>query len=178
MLRAIQRALVTTVIIVILLLAAALFAALHALQAFSSETLVGTVTTQPLSAEAFDLTYVPAASPLQRHTARLHGDQWVISGGIVKWHPWLTALGVPSYHRPRLISGQFSDPATQRARFPTVYELTPNADWVWELLYWIKPLLPFIEAVYGSSAYVYVEPGITQSVYVTPSGYLINRSPR
>ena len=109
---------------------------------------------------------------------RLRGDQWTISGGIVKWHPWLTALGLRSYHKPSRVSGQFSELQRQRHNWPTVEALEPDTDRFWEVLYWADPYLPFVEAAYGSSAYVYVEPQWVQEVYVTPSGYLIKRVPK
>lgn len=148
----------------------------QAFHAFSGETLVGRVTTRRLGPEEFKLTYTSATA--ERAPAveiLLHGDQWAISGGIVKWHPWLTAVGLRSYHKPMRISGQFSDVTQQRSHLPTVYPLEPGADLVWEALYRADPWLPFVEAVYGSAAYIYVEPDTTQEIYVTPSGYLIKR---
>ena len=93
----------------------------------------------------------------------------------MKWHPWLTALGLRSYYRLRYFSGQFSDLTKQAAQPPTLFVLDPETDWVWEVLYRLQSVLPVIEAVYGSAAYVYVEPGVAQAIYVTPSGYLIKR---
>ena len=159
----------------------------HAFSAFSRETLVATVVTWRLSPEEFELIYttpapgVPAGAMDKQparasRRVRLRGDQWSVSGGIVKWHPWLTALGFSSYHRVLRLSGQFSDLEQQRARPPTVFAVEPVVDRFWEALYWMDPYLPFIEAVYGSSAYAYVEPNTIQEVYVTPSGYLIKRS--
>ena len=146
-------------------------------QAFSGETLVARVTTRRLSPEEFELTYLPVGEEAIRATTlRLQGDQWTISGGIVKWHPWLTALGIHGYQKPVRIGGQFSDLDQQRSHLPTVYSLEPGIDWFWERLYWADPYLPFVEAVYGSSAYVYAEPSVVQEVYVTPSGYLIKRA--
>ena len=145
----------------------------HAFHAFSGETLIAQVSARRLSPEEFELTYAPAGRAAL--TVRLRGDQWVLSGGVVKWHPWLTAFGLDSYHKPMRLSGQFSDVKRQRSRPPTVAALEPEGDQFWELLYRFDPYLPFVEAVYGSSAYVYVEPGLTQEVYVTSSGYLIKR---
>ena len=169
------------------ILLTALLGLLHAFDAFSKETLVAQVTTRRLSPEEFELTYRPAArlgsdngrgggaSEMMTRTIRLRGDQWAVSGGIVKWHPWLTALGVNSYHKPMRLSGQFSRADQQRAHYPTVYPLAPEIDRFWEAFYWADPYLPFVEAVYGSSAYAYVEPQTVQEIYVTPSGYLIKR---
>ena len=56
--------------------------------------------------------------------------------------------------------------------------LEPGVDRVWEWLYRAEPSVPFIDAVYGSAAYVYVESGTIQEIYVTPSGYVIKRQKR
>ena len=161
------------------LLLAGLLVVLHMCRAFSGETLVARVTAVRFSPEEFELTYVPQGEPsAPARRVRLSGDQWAISGGIVKWHPWLTALGLRSYHKPMRLSGQFSDLKKQRAHVPTVYPLEPGADRFWKALYWAYPYLPFIEAVYGSSAFTYVEPNAVQRIYVTPSGYMIKQQRR
>ena len=182
-----------SVVTIIGILLGACLVILHAFQMFSGETLVARVTSRRISPMQFELTYVPAGPHTKRASAfgvgadggselerrvLLEGDQWSVSGGIVKWHPWLTFVGLPSYHKPMRLSGQFSDVAQQRAHLPTVEELSPELDRFWEALYWADPYLPFIEAVYGSAAYAYMEPGVVQEVYVTPSGYLIKRGPR
>ncbi len=158
---------------------------LQTMQMFAGETLIARVTTQRLGDDEFELEYVPLPAPRARqagvdatalqpiHT-RLRGNQWMVSGGIVKWHPWLTVLGLKSYHKPLRLSGQYSDLNQQRTHLPTVHALAPN-DRVWEALYWATPYLPFIDATYGSSALVYVEPSTTFEVFVSPTGYLIKR---
>jgi len=159
------------------LLLATLLVVLRAFQAFSGETLVARVTMRQLAPNQFELTYAPSDVTSPVITVPLRGDQWAVSGGIIKWHPWLTAFGLQSYHRPTRLAGQFSSLAQQRAQPPTVYAIAPDRDWLWERLYWIAPYLPFIEAVYGSSAYVYAQPRATFELCVTPSGYLIKRRP-
>lgn len=150
---------------------------LHVFQAFAGETLVAKVTTRRLSPTSFEVSYTPlGVEDARTKRVQLEGDQWWLSGGIVKWHPWLTTLGVHSYHKPMRIGGQFSRPTSETQRpQSSILELEPVADQFWEVLYRLDPYLPFIEAVYGSSAYVYVEPRWAQEVYVTHSGYLIKR---
>ena len=148
----------------------------RAWEAFSGETLVATVTTQPVSQDAFILSYVPAGRTTSLVRAPFAADQWSISGGVIKWHPWLTALGLPSYHHPMRLEGRCSSPERQRIHPPTVVSLSASStDRWWEWCYRWARWLPVIEAVYGSSAYVYAEPGVTHEIYVTPSGYLIKK---
>ena len=152
---------------------------IHASQTFSGETLVARVVARRLGSQEFELRYTPASGASRTLDGiRLRGDQWAVTGGIITWHPWLTMLGLKSYHKPLALSGRFSSLARQRSEPPSIYPLAPDVDRVWEALYRAAPYLPVIGAVYGSSAYVYVEPGAVQEVYVTPLGYLIKRVTR
>jgi len=160
---------------------------LHTFQAFTGETLIAQVTTRRLAGDAFELTYRPLPTRPARKAqdgeesgltrVELRGDQWAISGGIVTWHPWLSLVGVKSYHKPMRLAGQYADVERQRAHAPTVYQFDPAGDRVWDAFYWAHPYLPFVEAVYGSAASVYVEPQLIQEVYATRSGYVIKRNP-
>ena len=143
--------------------------------AFSAETLVARVTTRRLSSEWFILSYMPVDT--KRSTSvvvQIRGDQWAITGGIVKWHHWLTAAGMKSYHKPMRISGQFADPK-RHSRAPTTSLLEPDTDKLWEWFYWMHTYLPFVEAVYGSTASAYVESNVVFHVYASPYGYLITQ---
>lgn len=165
------------IVTVISLVLSTIVVVLYAFQAFAGETLVARVSARQLAPMEFELTYQPAGSQASAGvTAQLEGDQWMVSGGIVKWHPWLTMLGLKSYHKPLRLTGQFSRADLQRSHLPTLTLLAPEIDRFWEALYGADPYLPFVEAVYGSAAYAYVEPGVVQEIYVTPSGYLIKRA--
>ncbi len=161
-------------------LLAALYGSLSACIAFSGEALVGTVRTRATGPQAFELVYEPAkeAPPSAVTKMQLRGDQWRFSGAVVKWHPLFSVFGVRSYHRPLSISGQFSSLEKEASQRPTVEAIGPGRDKLWEMLYWVGPKLPFIEAVYGSAAYGYVDPRSVHEVYVTPSGYMIKRKTR
>ena len=152
----------------------AVLAFLHIFQAFAGETLVADVRIRPLSQERFELTYQPTgAQDTDARSFELQGDQWIVTGGIVKWHPIFTSFGWKSYHRPMRIGGQYADVARQNTAPPSVHALSPRTDEFWEALYRIQGRLPFVEAVYGSGAYAYAEAGVRYQIYVTPSGYLI-----
>ena len=173
-----RRLFVAAVLVVLGTLCATLLVVGRAFGSFAGETLVATVTTQRTAPNEFLLTYRPAQPPGEAgaRTVSLRGDQWMISGGIVKWHPWLTALGLPSYQKPLRLAGQSSRQPSTGSASSAVVVLEPGVDRVWEWFYRADPYLPFVEAVYGSAAYVYVEPDRIQEVYVTPSGYLIKRA--
>ena len=167
----------TTIVTAISFLLSSFLVVLYAFHSFAGETYVGQVTTKPVSPLEFDLVYHAANTPdLEAVHARLNGNQWMISGGIVKWHPWLTMLGLKNYHKPMKLSGHVSRPGVLKETAMIEAPIAPGIDWFWEALYRADPYLPFVEAVYGTAAYAYVEPGVTQYVYITPSGYLIKRT--
>jgi len=151
--------------------------ALHAFYAFAGSVPVAEVHCKWIGSQHFELTYQPIQhgqlGPPQQF--QLRGDQWAISGGIVKWHPWLTALGVPSYHKPTRLSGRFMHSGDEAAAPPTVCDLNGGDDRVWWLFYRLDPYLPFVDAVYGSAAFLTVNPTLVAEVSVTPSGYLIKQ---
>ena len=166
----------STIVTVIGFLLSFILVILYAFHSFAGETYVGQVTTKPVGPLEFDIVYQAADMPdLEAVHAQLNGNQWMISGGIIKWHPWLTMLGLKSYHKPMKLSGHVSRPGLLKDAAMIGVPLAPSIDWFWELLYRADPYLPFVEAVYGTAAYAYVEPGVTQYVYITPSGYLIKR---
>ena len=152
-----------------------LVAALRSFEAFAGSRPVGPVSCRWVGENTFDLQWTAlrdggSQEPL---TIRLKGDQWSVSGGIVKWHPWLTALGVPSYQKITRISGRYASLQEEIAQPPTAVELNGGVDRFWEWLYRLDPYLPFVEAVYGSAAFLSVNPALDYQVEVAPSGYLI-----
>jgi len=151
--------------------------ALRSFEAFTSSIQVAEVHCRWVGPKAFEATLlvIQDGKPQEPRTFPLRGDQWSISGGVVKWHPWLTALGVPSYHKPTRISGRYAKTAEETASPPTAFNLDGEPDRMWWFFYRLDPLLPFVEATYGSAAYTYVNPALVYEVFVTPSGYLIQQ---
>lgn len=149
--------------------------ALRSFEAFAGSRPVGRVSCRWVGENTFDLqwTALQDGRPQESRTFRLKGDQWSVSGGIVKWHPWLTALGVPSYQKVTRLSGRYASIQQETAQPPTAVELNGGVDRWWKWLYRLDPYLPFVEAVYGSAAFLSVNPALDSQVEATPSGYLI-----
>ena len=101
------------------------------------------------------------------------GDQWMIGGEILKWHPWLNGVGFKNCHRLTRINSRYLKTEDELARPKSVYELNGGTTPLWRFLYRFGRWIPFVEAVYGNAAYVAAEPGSQWGVYVTLSGYLI-----
>ncbi len=151
--------------------------ALHAFQAFEASAPVAEVRTRWVGEQAFELTWTPVKDNIWERpvaqTFQLKGDQWAVSGGIVKWAPWLTAIGFASYHKPTRISGRYVNTVEETQTAPTAYDLNGGMDSLWWWFYRMTPYLPFIHATYGSTAYTFANPAIVCEVSITPSGYMI-----
>ena len=157
--------------------ALALAAGLRAYDVFTRETLIVRIHCVPTTqARRFRLYYQPVQGPSTDYL--LDGDQWAIDGEILKWDPRLLLLGFQTLQKPTRISGRYADLAQHTAHAPTAYALNGGVDLTWRLLQAAGRTWPGVEAVYGNSAYVGVEPGTLYGVYVTPSGYLIKPEAR
>ena len=161
-------------------LALGLRLALRGFEAFSRETLVAEAVCTRVSSAEFELHYSAAidGALLPAETFRLLGDQWALSGGIVLWHPWLTIAGAPSYHKPTRLGGRFASAEQERAQPPSVVELNGGDDPLWAWFYRLDPWLPFVDAAYGSAAFVPVDPSRRFQVFVSRTGYVIKSSRR
>ena len=100
-------------------------------------------------------------------------DEWVIEGRIVKWKPLLGVFGVNNYYKLERISGRYFDIEKEKHLPRQVYALCESPDKIWLLLYKYQKLLPFIDAVYGNSAFIRFEPGAKYQVYITSTGFMI-----
>lgn len=174
-LRRVRRSVVGLVFSLIATLSLGLVAALRSFEAFASSRPVARVQCRWVGEKTFELqwTALRDGEPQAPLIVRLKGDQWSVSGGIVKWHPWLTALALPSYHKVTRLSGRYASVREETATTPTAVELNGGFDRLWEWFYRLDPYLPFVEAAYGSTAFLYVNPALEYQVDVAPSGYLI-----
>ncbi|MFH2146144.1 MAG: hypothetical protein ABII75_09000 [Candidatus Omnitrophota bacterium] len=100
-------------------------------------------------------------------------DEWVIEGRIIKWKDFFTLFGAKSYWRLERIRSRFYDIQAEKRNEAFIFNLQDSPDRVWFFIYGLKRFLPFIDAVYGSSAFVPFESGRDFEVYVTKSGLLI-----
>lgn len=152
-----------------------LVAALRSFEAFASSRPVAQVHCRWVREKTFAVEFTPLREglPQPTQTFELRGDQWAIGGGVVRWHSWLTVAGLPNYHKLTRLSGRYAVVEDEISNAPTAVELNGGFDPFWEWVVRFDSLLPFIDAAYGSTAYAYVNPGLTYEVDVTPSGYLI-----
>ena len=85
----------------------------------------------------------------------LAGDDWQLDARVIKWKLRAVALGAPPLYRLDRISGRRRDVASEAATPKSVVALssTPTLD-LWQLKHRFPDWLPWIDADYGSAAYL------------------------
>lgn len=166
----------------VLLLAAAatlaLFAGLRSFRAFTHEELVALVECElapPGAGHRFVLKVrqVAGGVPGPEENYPMEGEQWMLGGDILKWAPWLTAMGIRPVHKLTRLDSRRLAAGQERDRPRTAYDLNGGSSQVWRWLHRFGPSLPLVDAVYGNAAYTDARPGGRWGVHVTHSGYLI-----
>ena len=162
----------------VVLAGASLLFALRSYQVFTREELVAVVSCEPAPAGAsykFQIQYVPVVKGLTGAAQRfpMYGDQWMIGGDILKWHPWMNLIGFRSCHKLTRLNSRYLKAEAEMSGPKSAYDLNGGTDLFWSLLYRWGRNISLVEAVYGNSAYTMARPGTRWGVYVTLSGYLV-----
>lgn len=111
----------------------------------------------------------------------VNGDQWMIEGDILKWHRWITLMGLDTRYRLTRLSGRYLDLEKERNSPRTLLSLaearhaTTEAHPVWRWLYRSGHQLPLVDTVYGNAAYQNLSGANHYLVFVTPSGFMVRK---
>lgn len=116
------------------------------------------------------LTRMPDGSS---QTFLLAGDEWQIDARVLKWHGWANVLGLDARYRLERMSGRYRDIEQERSAPRTVLPLAANPGLdLWALSLEHPAWLPFVDALYGSAAYLPMAAGARFVVTVGQSGLL------
>lgn len=101
----------------------------------------------------------------------LRGDEWQVDARLIKWRGIANVLGFDTVYRLERIGGRYSDIADERSAPRTVYALAePDRIDVWELARSARDWAPWIDALYGSAAYLPMADGALFQVSVSQAG--------
>ncbi len=118
----------------------------------------------------------PGTPQMQKLCIPFYGDEWVIESRMVQWKPFWLRCGAKRYYRLERITSRYRDAEKEKTAPRLVYALSERPDKLWEFIWKYQRLMPFVEAVYGNSAFVPAEPGSTCEVYVTYNGLMIKNT--
>lgn len=109
-------------------------------------------------------------------SGELRGDEWQLDARVIKWAPRAVALGAQPLFRVDRLSGRYRDAAQARSAAPSIVAL--DADSIvdlWQLKQRFPRWLPWIDADYGSAAFLPLVDGGSYSVTISPLGGLVAR---
>jgi hypothetical protein len=111
------------------------------------------------------------------HTsAVLRGDEWQLDARVIKWSPRAIELGARPLYRVDRLSGRYRNAAQAGAATPSVVDLAGERVLdLWQLKRAFPQWLPWIDADYGSAAYLPLVDGASYRVTLSPLGGLIAR---
>ena len=130
------------------------------------------VFTRQLGARHFAVS-VQARQEAPRHF-EVRGDEWQIDARVLKWRAMGNLVGFDTMYRLERLSGRYGDIPSERTGPRTVHALSdePGLDF-WTLLRKHHQYVPFVDALYGSAAYVPMAEGAEYAVTVSTSGLVV-----
>lgn len=109
-------------------------------------------------------------------SADLTGDEWQLDARVIKWSPRAIELGARPLYRIDRLSGRFRGAEQAAATKPSVVDLGGESMLdLWQLKRQFPQFLPWIDADYGSAAYLPLVDGANYRVTLSPVGGLIAR---
>lgn len=143
-------------------------------QRLTAEAPVATIETRALAPQRYAV--VVATPDGTRREVELAGDEWQIDARVIKWRAAAVALGAPPLYRLDRIGGRWRDIAREREGPRSVAALAPEP-WLdlWDLKRRHPRWLPWIDADYGSAAYLPLVDGGRYTVTLAAAGGLVAR---
>lgn len=103
----------------------------------------------------------------------LRGDEWQVDARVLKWSGLATLLGMETAYQLDRITGRYRNLREERQAPRTVYSLheSRGVD-VWKLAREHRGWLPWVDAVYGSAAYLPMVDRAEYALSLTTSGLI------
>jgi hypothetical protein len=109
-------------------------------------------------------------------SANLNGDEWQLDARVIKWTPRAVTMGAEPLYRIDRLSGRYRDASQAAATNPTVVDLHGESVLdLWQLKRQFPQWLPWIDADYGSAAYLPLVDGVSYRVTLSMTGGLVAR---
>jgi hypothetical protein len=139
-----------------------------------TEAPVATLNTRELGPQH----YVVVLTLPDGHTRRaeLAGDQWQLDARVIKFSPKAVVLGAPPLYRLDRLSGRYQDVAQEKTATRDAIDLASDSPVdLWNLKHRFPDWLPWVDADYGSGAYLPLVDGGTFAITLAPTGGLVAR---
>ena len=169
-----HRSLWSLVFVLLALIGALGGTALLGYRRLAAEALVAELDTRQLGPQRYAVDI--ALPDGTRRSAEIAGDEWQLDARVIKWDVRAVVLGAPALYRLDRVSGRYRD-ATQEASAPksVVVLSNPGRLDLWQMKQRFPTWLPWVDADYGSGAYLPLVDGGRFSVSLAAAGGLVAR---
>lgn len=125
-----------------------------------------------LAPQRFELGLAARDMPVQHF--ELSGDEWQLDARVLRWQLPAALAGAPPLYRLERISGRYADIGQEREALRSVHALSDRAfPDLWTLRRQFPEALAFVDADYGSAAYLPMLDGARYTVRLNPRGGLV-----
>ena len=105
------------------------------------------------------------------------GDEWQVGGDILRFKPFMTALGVQPVFRLSRVEGRWNSAADANAHKGTAFDRSPPST-AWLGLYRgadKAPMRWLVEGAHGQAVSQLPDRRAVYDIYVTPNGYVVDK---
>lgn len=105
---------------------------------------------------------------------QIKGDEWQIDARILRWKPAVQILGANTLYRLERLDGRYSQIDDEKTKARTVYALSDKNQGLdlWSLARKYRQWLKWLDAYYGSAAYLPMEDGAIYTVFINQTGLI------
>jgi hypothetical protein len=163
------------------LAAGGLFALLRGFHAFNRKTHIAEVQCVELAPQQLRLYYVPIESDGARGATEIFdvtGDEWTVSGDVLRLRPLFTALGMQTVYRVTRVEGRWLEAAAANARAATAHDRGGGSSAVWLRLYRDGVRGPFgwvFAGAHGQAVSQLPDRRAVFDLYVTANGFIVDK---
>lgn len=169
-----HRLLWALVFLLVALLAALVATALLGYRRLTSETPIARLDATQLAPQRWSLAVETPDG--ERRTFEIAGDQWQLDARLIKWKPGAIVAGAPALYQLDRIGGRYAEVAQEREGTRSVYALSSPAPFdLWHLKRQFPRWLPWVDADFGSSAYLPLVENGHYDITLAAAGGLVAR---
>ena len=174
-LSAFTRLLIFLLMLSLTALSCTIIIAVRGYRALTHEVPAATVKITPVGLQQFMATVILPDG--QQKTFTLAGDELYIDAHILKWKPWANMLGLHTSYELDRVAGRYSALSDETAKPHTVYPLSQEKPVnMFELRRRFAVLTPFLDAEYGSAAFINTNSAERFTLMVSTTGLLIRNA--
>jgi len=167
------RGLIGMVLFLLALALGGLAVVLHDYLHIADDVAVAHLTMKRLGPQHFQVEFTPVATGTRRNVD-LKGDQWEVDARVIRWNMPAQLAGFPPLYQLERIGGRYRAIAQERASPRSVEALNDETQFdIWTLKHRYPTWLPFVDADYGSGAYLPMVDGGSFDLYLNTRGGLV-----